>query len=377
MLPPALAWGLMARALSVVHAISFLSSAMQIHGLCGSRGISPFATTLHQIRRDFTTNYWLYFPSLFWLTGASDAALILLPISGAVAAAIAFLGMQSALGEATIFCWLANRSLDMPIGLLYPWDSLLLEAGALAMLLPVPPLLMPRGVSSTLGEVFALDAPPHPWVAFAFRLLLARVMLGFGKKKFLGTNSKHSCYIKNFLVAQPLPSPVGWLAWNLPLPLFQVALLGMFLVECVAPILLLPCGAARAASACSIAALMVGINVGGNFGYFNLLTVALCLGCLDDASSALDPLPRLDSSMSEPAIRLTICLHTAAAVLFFPFDSWCTNAFAYWPQLAIARRPLVKALLRACRLVADQRLVHAYGGAHGRVRAALPGSNRR
>ena len=45
-------------------------------------------------------------------------------------------------------CWLVNRSLDMPIGLLYPWDSLLLEAGALAVLLPVQPHLLPRHLST-------------------------------------------------------------------------------------------------------------------------------------------------------------------------------------------------------------------------------------
>ena len=267
-------------------------------------------------------------------------------------------------------CWLVNRSLDMPIGLLYPWDSLLLEAGALAMLLPVPPHLLPRGLAGNLD--FSLDALPHPWVGFAFRLLLARVMLGFGKKKFVGTNSKHSCYIKNFLVAQPLPSPVGCIACHLPLPLFQFALLGMLLIECVAPLFLLPCGAARAASAWLIAALMVGIQVGGNFGYFNLLTIALCLGCLDTSSSVFDPPPPLQSSLSEVATRLAIGLHTAAAVFFFPFDSWCTNAFAYWPQLAIARRPLVRALLRACRFVSDQRLVHAYGGARCAGSSLLP-----
>ena len=212
-MPQLLAWGLLARGLSCVFALSFVSIALQIRSLAGRRGIAPFASTLRQIRHDFPGHSAaLYFPSLFWLTGTSDAALVLVPLGGAACALAAAAGMQSAYGEATILSWLAMRSLDLPIGLLYPWDSMLFEAGALAMLLPTPPLLR------TAGAV-GLATAPHPWVAGAFRWLLARVLLGFGKKKFAGTNSKHSCYIKHFLVAQPLPSPVGWFACRLPLPL--------------------------------------------------------------------------------------------------------------------------------------------------------------
>ena len=42
---------------------------------------------------------------------------------------------------------------------------------------------MPPPLTSPLGATFALARAPHPWVAAAFRWLLARVLLGFGKKK--------------------------------------------------------------------------------------------------------------------------------------------------------------------------------------------------
>ena len=142
----------------------------------------------------------------------------------------------------------------------------------------------------------ALSTAPHPWLCAAFRWLLARLMLGFGKKKFVGTSLSHSCYIKNFLIAQPIPSPVGWLVYRLPLPLFQAALVVMFIVECVAPFFLLPAAPARAIAGASIALLMIGIQAGGNFGYFNMLTVVLCVGCLDTSTSVFDPLPPLDAA---------------------------------------------------------------------------------
>ena len=232
------------------------------------------------------------------------------------------------------------RSLDLPVGLLYPWDSMLLEAGALAMLLPT---LDPIWLSARLA------ATPHPWLCAAFRWLLVRVLLGFGKKKFMNTDLTHSCYIKNFLVAQPIPSPLGWLACRLPLPLFQAALVVMFVVECVAPFFLLPTGIGRAVAALAIAALMLGIQLGGNFGHFNILTAALCIGCLDTASSAFDELPVASSSLAEVSMSAVLAAYCLLGALFLLFDSWCTTAWTYWAQLALARKPAVRSLVGLCR----------------------------
>ena len=353
---PSLAFGLLARGLGIIHVISFASIAVQILGLVGSQGVSPFRSTLLAIRHDFPSlrlRMRLFF-SIFWLIGVSDLALVLVPLGGAAFGLAAAVGFHSCL--ARLGCFLAMRSLDLPIGLLYPWDSLLLEASVMSLLLPDAPPLWSAGASGA-----SLSSAPHPWVAFAFRWLLARVMLGFGKKKFMGTSLHHSCYIKHFLVAQPIPTLVGWGACRLPLPIFQAALVVMFLVECVAPVFLFMQGTARAVAALSIGVLMLGIQLGGNFGFFNLLTVVLCLGCLDTESSAFDPLPPLWPGAGEATLRLLVGLHTALSLIFFLFDSWCSTAWAAWPQLAIARKPWVANLLRLCRFVSEHRLLHAYG----------------
>ena len=205
MIDPQLAWGLVARGLGLVYLISFASIAPQVTTLAGAGGLTPLVTTLRQIKHDLPMSYWRHFPSVFWLVGASDVALTLVPVAGAAFASAAIIGTASPAALAA--CWALMRSLDIPVGLLYPWDSMLLEAGALALLLPAV-----HPIGDGLGTVSA----PHPWVAASLRLLLLRVMLGFGKKKFVGTSLKHSCYIKHFLVAQPIPSPLGWLASRFP-----------------------------------------------------------------------------------------------------------------------------------------------------------------
>ena len=147
-----LGWGLLARGLGLVYTIAFSSIAVQITALAGSNGVAPFAPLLKQMRHDFPRTHWFHFPMLFWLTGASDAALRLVPLGGALLGIAAALGLASQ--AALVGCWLAFRSLDLPVGLLYPWDCLLLEAGALATLLPaLPP------VSASV----AAAALPHPW----------------------------------------------------------------------------------------------------------------------------------------------------------------------------------------------------------------------
>jgi hypothetical protein len=163
-----LLWGLFGRLLATVYIISFLSIASQVCPLCGSRGVTPLRPQLDAIRRDFgLARGVLHFPTLFWLD-CSDAALLALPLLGAALAAAHALGGPVSWG-CLLGAQLCLLSLDLPLDLHYPWDCLLYEAGWLALALPALPA----------GQV-AAAALPAPGLAWAFRWLLFRVMLGFG-----------------------------------------------------------------------------------------------------------------------------------------------------------------------------------------------------
>ena len=88
MLSPTFAWGLTTRGLGLVFAISHLSIAVQILGLCGASGIQPYSSLLKQIKHDFPSplSRLAHFPSLFWLIGSSDLALLAVPLFGALCA---------------------------------------------------------------------------------------------------------------------------------------------------------------------------------------------------------------------------------------------------------------------------------------------------
>lgn len=109
--------------------------------------------------------------------------------------------------------------------LIYPWDCLLFEAGFWAIFLPATRVL------PSLGCV----AAPLPALAWVYRLLVFRVIFGFGKHKFAGVTRQDFGFLKSFFINQPLPTPVGWRVQKLPMSAQKLSLLGMFLVEVPLP----------------------------------------------------------------------------------------------------------------------------------------------
>jgi len=81
---------------------------------------------------------------------------------------------------------------------------------------------------------------------------------------------------------QPLPTWVGWYAHQLPVWFQKISVAIMFGIELAAPFLIL-CGRRPRQIACgAFALLMLLISLTGNYCFFNLLTVALCVLLLDD-----------------------------------------------------------------------------------------------
>ena len=380
---PLLVWGVFLRLLGVVQLVALGSMGVQVLPLVGSRGATPAAGTLQRIGDDFPE--WgarlRRFPTLLWLTGASDNALRAIVALGCAGACCLVLGLASPF--ALLATYLSLLSLDDPLGLKYPWDALLLEATSMCTLLP-PLLPLFGGGSSSAGAAatttiaIGISARPHPWLGWAIRLLLFRVMFGFGKLKFAGSKNTDACYIHSFLVSLPLPSPLGWWAHgSLPLPFWVASLAGMFAIELVAPCFFFVAGAPRLLAGGAILGLQAGIQATGNFGYFNVLTAVLCVPLLDDqgafwSDGLLQPLglgggggggggvgsSSFGGWCPAPLVAWYVAVHTLLAALHFPFNSWCTLGAMSWPMIATPRHWFVEA---AALLGAKLRLVHGFG----------------
>src|SRR5215831_12534471 len=259
---PLLVWGVFPRLLGVVYLVAFASLYSQVLPLAGARGISPVGLLLARMRCDLPLGRrLLHFPSVLWIS-SSDRALQTTVLLGCAGAVLAFSGGPAGY-VGLIVCWICYLSLDVAIQFIYPWDCLLLEAGLLALMLPlVEPL-----------PGWAATALPMPIVVLAFQVLLVRVLWGFGNFKFIGMSRHDFGYLKEFLIFQPMPNRLGWWAHHLPLGVLKAALLLLFLVEVPLPVLAFVPGPSRLVLVFAAAALMLGIQLTSNFGFFNVLVL--------------------------------------------------------------------------------------------------------
>ena len=251
-----------------------------------------------------------------------------------------------------IVCWISYLSLDVAIEFIYPWDCLLLEAGLLALMVPVVEPL-PGWAATTL---------PLPIVVLAFQVLLVRLLWGFGKFKFIGMSHHDFGYLKEFLIFQPMSSRLGWWAHHLPLAVLKVALLLLFLVEVPLPVLAFVPGPARLVLVFAAAALMLGIQVTSNFGFFNLLVLVLLVPLLDLGSSlaqlSLDAALRDWQSL---LVHVSVVVWLVGGVLFFPFNSWVPHSWLYWPMQLHIRFRIVRGVIAFYRSLSGLRVLHGYG----------------
>ncbi len=261
------------RALALILAIAFLSFWVQFPGLVGPHGIIPAAGYLDAVGRQAGASGWLRLPTLCWFFGAS-ASLHLLCAVGVVAAALLFAGIAPAV--CLIVAWASYLSLmgAAPVFLAFQWDALLLETTLLAVFL-APWSRRPR---------WRQIEPPRlargllKWLLFRLIFLSGVVKLSSGDPTWRNLTALTYHY-----ETQPLPNPVAWWAHQLPAGVQRASCAGMFAIELLVPFFLWAPRTLRHTAALLIAAFQVAIELTGNFAFFNLLTIALCLLCLDDA----------------------------------------------------------------------------------------------
>jgi predicted DCC family thiol-disulfide oxidoreductase YuxK len=264
------------RLLGLVYFIAFLSLRVQIMGLVGEHGILPASEALRFVWSRAGIGGYHLFPTLAWIS-SSDASLKLLTSGGAALGLLIMLGIGT--GPALVLAWACYLSM-MPIGrdfLAFQWDLLLVETGFLAIFLaPWRPLEAPW---------LKAAARPSGVVLWLLRWLLFRLMFLSGCVKLLSGDPawRNLTALQYHYWTQPLPTPVAWYAAQLPAWFQKLSVVGVFAIELGAPILLLMPRRLRRLGALLIIALQLLIALTGNYAYFNLLTLALCLLALDDA----------------------------------------------------------------------------------------------
>ena len=254
------------RLLGGIYLAAFVSLWVQVEGLIGSRGILPYGELLELGRtRLGVSRYWVL-PTVLWL-GGGDAALHAVCGAGTVLAIVAMLGRARALSMLALWALYLSLATVGEDFLSFQWDALLLEAGLLAV------FLAPRGlVRARPGAAPAL-------VVGLFRWLLFRLMFGSGVVKLRSGDPtwRSLTALQYHYETQPLPTWIGYYAHHLPARMHTVSCAIMFGIELGLPWLIWSPAAWRRMAAVGFVFLQVLIALTGNYAFFNLLSVALCV----------------------------------------------------------------------------------------------------
>lgn len=329
--------------LGLTYLLAFWSFGAQVRGLIGSGGISPAADLLRAAATQLGARRFVVLPTLAWLS-SSDAALTGFCAAGALAAL--GLVLDVAAGPCALACWALYLSL-VGIGgdfMGYQWDALLLETGLIAALLA--PWSPPGSKDRTRASRGAL---------FLLRLLLCKLMLQSACVKLLSGDPawRNLTALAYHHWTQPLPAPPAWWLARLPPSVQKLSCLLMFAVEFAAPLLLLGPRRARALGAALVAALMLLIAVSGNYGFFNLLTIVLCVSALDDEFAPLARLrPRAEPRAPSPWRARLVGAYAAL---------WLAVSGVTWALQAGLRPPLASAWLPLLTAVEPWRSIDQYG----------------
>ena len=235
------------------------------------RGILPAAEFFRRAREFLGTDAYWQFPSVCWL-GADDNALYGWCVAGILASTVLICGFAPL--PCLVFLWVDYLSLTVAGQVFYQfqWDILLLEAGFFGIFLSPWKLRLARAGNPPRPARFLLI-----WLLFRLVFASAVVKLSSGDPAWLDATALSYHYF-----TQPLPTPVAWFAQQLPGWWQVMSVRVMFFIELALPFFLFAPRHPRLLAAGGIVALQFLIALTGNYGFFNLLTVALCLLAVDD-----------------------------------------------------------------------------------------------
>jgi predicted DCC family thiol-disulfide oxidoreductase YuxK len=274
--PPSyvLSRNLFLRGLGLTYLIAFWSLWGQIDGLVGSQGILPVSTLLTEIAKQFGTQRYFIWPTLCWLN-SSDAFLHILCGGGMILACLLIAGIFQ--GPVLVLLWAAYLSLSVAGQdfLSFQWDCLILEAGFISIFF-VPWRFWPR-----MGSQRAPPTIPR----LLLKWLLFRVMFWSGILKLTsGDVCWRACTAMQFHYwTQPIPTWTSWYMAQLPGRFQHFSVAVVFFAEvCLPPLYFAP-RRLRLFAMFGTVAFQLLIAATGNYGFFNLLTIVLCILLADDS----------------------------------------------------------------------------------------------
>src|SRR5215468_193760 len=251
------------RGYGLIYLAAFLSFAVQAQGLIGSHGIQPLAELTDAVAASAGRERFWLMPMVFWWS-SSDMAIQVVCWAGVVFSLLLIFDRLTRLSLVLLYLLYLSLLYAGQVFMTFQWDTFLLEGGFLALILSfarMPGILLLR------------------WLLFRFMFMSGVVKLLSGDPTWWNLSA-----LSYHFVTQPLPTPLAWHAAQLPPAALRFATGVVFFIELVWPFLIFTPRRLRFCAAFGILLLELCILLTGNYNWFNIQTMWLCLPLFDDAA---------------------------------------------------------------------------------------------
>jgi predicted DCC family thiol-disulfide oxidoreductase YuxK len=338
------------RMLGLIYLIAFVSLWVQVDGLVGSNGMSPVNRFLPAVRQQLGPDAYFLLPTLCWFD-SSNAFLHFLCGGGVVLSLLLIFGIAPALLLVALFVFYLSLAIGGQVFLNFQWDVLLLETGFLSIFI-APWRLWPRDLLWWPGSSTAATASPVSRAGlFLLKALLFKLMLMSGVVKLTSGDDSwgwlnHSFHWSALTAldyhywSQPLPTVFAWWADKSPEWFKHFSVAFCLAVEIIAPFFIWAPRRPRLMAAGLMIFFQIIIALTGNYCFFNLLTLALCLLLIDDAfvfrMEGRAPARPASQKLGRPntesmTYRLSVYAAVIAAIVTLPINAWLIFS-AFKPQ---------------------------------------------
>jgi predicted DCC family thiol-disulfide oxidoreductase YuxK len=262
------------RALGLIFLIAFVSLWVQIDGLIGSNGITPVREFLPAARAQLGDRALSILPTLCWFN-SSDTFFHFLCGGGVTLSLLLIVGIAPALSLVGLVVFYLSLTIAGQTFLSFQWDILLIEIGFLSIFLAPWRLWPKRGV----------DPPVSRAALFLLKVLLFKLLVMSGVVKLTsGDDSWWDLTALDYHYwSQPLPTVIGWWVDQSPEWFKKFSVAFCLVVEIIVPFFIWAPRRLRLIAGGLLVFLQIMIAATGNYCFFNLLTIALCLLLIDDA----------------------------------------------------------------------------------------------
>jgi len=251
------------RLFGLIYLSAFVSFGVQAQGLIGSHGIVPLGDFVDALNSHLGVERYFMVPMVFWLN-SSDFAIQAVCWAGAGFSLLLVFNLLPRLSLVLLYVLYLSLLYAGQEFMTYQWDTFLLEAGFAALVLSF----------ATLPGIWLLR-----WLLFRFMFMSGVVKLISGDPSWwtLSALSYH-------FLTQPLPTPLAWYVARLLPDALKFATGAVFFVELALPFLIFGPRRLRFLAALGIFLLQLCILLTGNYNWFNLQTMLLCLCLFDDGA---------------------------------------------------------------------------------------------